>query len=129
MKATLRWILFLPVAVVAEGLVEIPIDSCLSIMPSFMNHPIDLITSLAGGIAFVTAGAYTAPKHRLVIAVSLTVFHAVISIIIVGTMIKALYSSSPAWWIACGVIGTVGTISGCLFILIRGRKPANTVSG
>jgi hypothetical protein len=40
-----------------------------------------------------------------------------------------LYSSSPAWWVACGVIGTVGTISGCLFILIRGRKPANTIPG
>jgi DNA-binding response OmpR family regulator len=110
-KAWLRWILVLPAAAAAAVATQI-----LVILSCRSANAGDLLTQLVGALmcpaVFVLAGARTAPAHRHVASISLTIVIAIYSTAVASwAIIERLETRwGLAWMIICGVAGIVGGI-------------------
>jgi Kef-type K+ transport system membrane component KefB len=126
-KRTLLWIAVLPAAVGAYAGVAL-----LTVIARHLNGDFEWVAELSSSIfspiAFVYAGAKTAPAHRGTTAIALTVLHAMIlaamfGFIAYGLFVLKFQFKDPVWWSTMrAIIGVVVTICACVAI---GREEHN----
>ncbi len=121
-KTAFRWVAVLPASVggvcvmlllIALIRVAIPLD------PDQFMWLIQLVSSAVCGAVFVAAGANTAPAHRFVTALVLTVIHTIgytaFFVFVLCVHQEAL--SDPAWWVAvCSVAALAGSVWMCVVL-------------
>ena len=110
----LRWFLVLPAAVGAYALLAFvgSIVGTLLPIPSFL---LQLYYSALSPVAFVAAGAATAPSYKFVVALVLTIINAVVAAVIVTVTVTRDTATVPLWWLVlCALVGIVATISLCV---------------
>jgi len=111
----LRWILILPSAIGAYFGIQIFVAIGNSFSPGpelLINIFCQLVNSVAGPYCLVLAGAKTAPSNRLVVAIILTVIHAITNgaIVTIG-VISGNYSAGYIAWVIVGcILGLSATI-------------------
>jgi hypothetical protein len=120
MNATLRWVLFLPAAVAAWLLVQVAVSLGSVLIPGVTIYAVRLFNGWIAGVAFVIAGAFTAPKNRLVVAISLASVDAIVSILMIS--IHALRRPDPIWDVVSSILEVAGTIVGCSSVWIYQAK-------
>ena len=122
MKPWLRWILVIPAAIGAYAGVQIAI-AIMSLIGDFFWETgsarwTQLINSAAGPAAFVWYGSKTAPVHRFITSISLTVLLA-IAMSVLATLVFSHGIGTKwenVWLVVCGVIGVVSSIIACYSI-------------
>jgi len=116
----LRWILVLPASLGAYFGIQVIIAVANSFAPvpeSMINLWCKFINSIAGPAALVWVGAIIAPKHKFVVAITITVIHAILNAIVLTLAIISGRHSDPTWLLvgAC-IIGIVSTIVVCVML-------------
>jgi hypothetical protein len=109
----LRWVLILPVAICAYLILAVigSIVYKLLPIPTFL---LTLYYSAMSPMAFVAAGVITAPSHKFVTAIILTIINAIFAAVIVTTAVVHQSGTVPLWWlVVCALIGIVATIWFC----------------
>jgi hypothetical protein len=124
---TLRWIAVLPAAVAAYLGIQVVVALGNSFAPgpeSWINIWCQLINSIAGPYCFVLAGAKTAPLHRFITAIVLTVLYSLASGVLLTLVLTSQQQfSTPLWWFVTSlVIGLVAAIVAC--IQLHHKEPA-----
>jgi hypothetical protein len=119
MNHTLRWIAVLPAAIGAYlGIqVVVAIGNSFSGYPeSLINVWCQLINSIAGPYCFVLAGAKTAPFHRFITAVVLTMLYSLANGVLLTLVLTSQRQfSTPLWWFVTSlIIGLVAAIVACV---------------
>jgi hypothetical protein len=114
LKNALRWIAVIPAAVGAFFAIQILGIIGAWMMPAYF---LQLSNSYLGPMAFVAAGAYTAPRFRFATALVLTIGECtIISIVLLLLLAGEVTPSNGTsrWWAAinCGV-SLVATILTC----------------
>jgi Kef-type K+ transport system membrane component KefB len=120
-KTILRWMAVLPAAIGAYIGVAL-----LTLIFHYLNGDFEFFGQLASAvlspIAFVYAGARTAPTHHFTTAITLTVLHAVILAAMFGFIAYSLFIlkmtfKNPVWWDTTrAAIGVAVTIAACVAI-------------
>ena len=98
----------------------------LTVLLRHFNGDFEFVGQLSSAIlspaAFVYAGTKTAPRHRLTIAISLTVLHAMLLAAMFGFIAYGLFVlktkfKDPVWWDATrAAVGVVVTVATCVLI-------------
>jgi hypothetical protein len=113
----LRWLLFVPAALLAAGLIQLVIillsglsETWLSWLPAWA---IQLINSVASGFAFVLVLGWMAPRGKVIAAVVGTVLVALVVgiLIIVGLLLPT--KDGPLLVLLGGVLTLVGAGAAC----------------
>ena len=119
-KVFLRWMAVLPASVGGVFLAMLASFLLQRIAPwdpEQFEWLIQLGTSAGAGVAFVAAGANTAPSHRFVTALALTVIHAVGYTVGFAFILSSHSETVPIWWLAvCSVAALVGSICACVVL-------------
>jgi hypothetical protein len=119
MNHTLRWIAVLPAAI--GGYLGIQV--VVAIANSFSGYPeslinlwCQLINSIDGPYCFVLAGAKTAPFHRFITAVVLTMLYSLANGVLLTLVLTSQRQfSTPLWWFVTSlIIGLVTAIVVCV---------------
>jgi hypothetical protein len=109
----LRWVFVIPAAILASLAVQMIIAVLSLPLPAVL---VQLWNSWTGTIGLVVAGAMTAPAHRFVVALVLTVLNAVWLTVIVMLSAISEQPTLPLWWlIVCSMIGAVSSVLVCVF--------------
>jgi pheromone shutdown protein TraB len=132
---TIRWIAVLPVAIGAFILanyattvvmyIGLLSEDGLGRLLSNSDEFYQFINSITGAIAFIWAGTKTAPKYRLVVAISLTGLFCglVIAVLFLETCMRI--SGHPlGWFITCALVSIVAAVLTCGHIC---RKIVNEI--
>jgi hypothetical protein len=117
MKAWFKWVLVLPAAVGAYAATQILLVIGSVFFPgSFGDIWTQFIGSILCPIAFVWAGAKTAPAHRFITGMVLTVLLTIAyTIAVVLTVSKHTHDTAwICWLITCDAVGLAGAIGACL---------------
>ncbi len=87
-------------------------------------------TVVAAPYGFVWAGAQTAPRHSFIVAIALTVVHAIFATAIFVLAIGVERIAAPLWWIITGyIVGITVTIVACVqFRRKEGKRTAKLAS-
>lgn len=131
----LRWALVLPAAAGAWVGAQISIMIVGNIfypmgLWNFASWFVKIGTVVAAPYGFVWAGAQTAPRHSFIVAIVLTVVHAIFATAIFILAIGVERITAPLWWIITGyVVGITVTIVACVqFRRKEIRRPGMLVS-
>jgi hypothetical protein len=109
----LRWVLVVPVAVCAYVVLTM-IGSVVTRMLPIPSFILTLYYSAMSPLAFVAAGVVTAPGHKFVTALVLTVINAIFAAVIVTMAVIQQTGMVPLWWlVVCAMIGIVATVGLC----------------
>jgi hypothetical protein len=127
LKIVLRWIAVLPAAVGSYVGVAL-----LTVLMQHLNSDSafwgELSSAVFAPMAFVYAGATTAPTHRFTTAITLTVLHAMLlagmfGFIAYGLFVLKTTFKDPVWWAATrAVIGVAVTIGATVAISREERE-------
>ena len=115
----LRWVLVVPATVGAYCGIQIvvAIGNSFSPVPEiFINIFCQIVNSVAGPYCLVGAGAKTAPNNNFVVAIVLTVVHAIFNgVVVILGIISSMYGPwYIAWLIFAYILGITATIVCCL---------------
>jgi hypothetical protein len=118
-KTVLRWIAVLPAALGAyAGVALLTVISQYFFQDSEIYG--DFISAILSPAAFVFAGVKTAPQHKLITAISLTVLHAMLLALLFGFIAYGIFVMEvklihPILWdVIRAIISIVTTIAVCL---------------
>lgn len=111
----LRWVLVVPAAIGAYCGIQIVVaigNSLTPIPEVFLNIFCQFVNSVAGPYCLVWAGAKTAPSNNFVVAIVLTVIHAILNGVVVtlGIVSGAYSAGYIAWLILSCILGITATI-------------------
>ncbi len=82
---------------------------------NFASWLVKIGTIVAAPYGFVWLGAQTAPRHSFIVAIILTVVHAIFATAIFVLAIGVEGIGAPLWWIITGyVVGITVTIVACV---------------
>lgn len=123
----LRWVAVLPAAIGAYIAVQIAVGVVMVFENGLDDGPdykSQLICSIVGPYFLVLAGAKTAPRFRLVTALTLTVLHAAFSCCLIMLVIMSGRSQAASlWWlILSSVIGITASIIACIQMRKEGDR-------
>lgn len=126
----LRWLLLFPIAVAAWFLVQLPIAFLTSIgtLPESWKDPASqLANSIIPAFFLVWLAAVLAPRAPFVVALTVTVLHALLVGSLIGIrLVSKIAFSDPAWWlILSGVLGIITTV----FVMLGVHRDASQVPG
>lgn len=131
----LRWALVLPMAVVAWVGAQISIMAIGNVfypmgLWNFATWFVKIGTIVAAPYGFVWLGAQTAPRHSFIVAIALTVVHAIFATAIFVLAIGVERIAAPLWWIITGyIVGITVTIVACVqFRRKEGKRTAKLAS-
>lgn len=115
----LRWVLVIPAAIGAYFGIQIAVALGNSFSPGpeiFINIFCQIVNSVAGPYCLVWAGAKTAPSNRFVVAIILTVIHAIVNGVVVtlGIISNRFSVGYIVWIIFVCLLGIAATIVCCL---------------
>jgi hypothetical protein len=131
--STLRWIAVLPAAIGAYLGIQVVVAIGNSFGPgpeSLINLWCEFINSVAGPYCFVLAGAKTAPSHRFITAVVLTVLFSVANGVLLTLVLTSQRQfSTPLWWFVTSlIIGLVAAIIACVQLHHQEPGPSGAAS-
>ena len=131
--STLRWIAVLPAAIGAYFGIQVVVAIANSLGPgpeSLINLWCQFINSIAGPYCFVLAGAKTAPFHRFVTAVVLTVLFSLANGVLLTLVLTSQRQfSTPLWWFVTSVIiGLLAAIVACVKVHHQEPRSAGRAS-
>ncbi|MCI0447807.1 hypothetical protein L0152_31910 [bacterium] len=119
-KSILRWLLILPAAF-GTSLVSNVVSTIFYYLASLFGHAepefwIQLINSGLAGYYFVYGGTKTAPTHRPVVAIVLTVLYGIWEAFVVSASFRIGDDPSyPLWWfIVTTIVAIVAAIGACI---------------
>jgi len=131
----LRWALVLPVAAGAWVGAQISIMVIGNVfypmgLWNLATWFVKIATIAVAPYGFIWAGAQTAPRHSFIVAIALTVVHAIFATAIFVLAIDVERITAPLWWIITGyVVGITVTVVACVqFRRKEIRRPGMLVS-
>ena len=123
-----RWATMLPAALAAYigAQAVVAIANSFTPLPEFAETAYSqVVNSVVGPLAFVYVGAKVAPRRQFLVALALTVLHAVAIATVITAVLMAGTYSQPAWFLlSTSALGIVATVILCRHM--RGGSDAAT---
>jgi len=112
----LRWVLVLPTAIVCSIVARLAGEINLYMFPFLSDSFVQFWNCIMGSAFLVVGGAQSAPKHRFIVALTLTVVWAIFSGVGIAMFFLTGKHSDPLflWYFVCDGGGIVATVIVCV---------------